>query len=381
MRRKISILTMAITLIGVLSAFIWYNWQNGNIQHDVLGLAQPGKIVNGPATLGTQVNVLLVGADQRPSETKYNTDSIILASINPEAKRICLLSIPRDTRVQLPGQGYVKINSLVALAGFNTLEQEVTDLTGVPVSGYIETNFNGFKKIIDTLGGITVNVEKDMYYVTGDKQDGVINLHKGVQRLDGTKALEYARFRHDALADISRTARQQVVLKAVAQEMFKVSTIPKLPVLIPELMDAVQTNLSLNDILKLAKVAVGFQSSDIVAQTLPGAFLNLDGESYWDVDPTAAKEVVSNLLQGITTNKIINQETINLLTPNTTTNKPLPTVPGNSTDPNGQDSADYRQYLPAAKQPDNNHTKPNRQQSSENGNFQEGWPAGPDGGA
>lgn len=355
MRRKIGFILMLLLLTGVVvSGYVWFSWQSKKAGQDVV---VPTGVINDSDSMTRRVSVLLVGADQRPGDQSFNTDSLILASIDPDSKRISLLSIPRDTRVSLPGYGYVKINSVAALKDLQTLQGTVSDLTGVPVAGYIQTNFSGFKKIIDTLGGITVNVEKDMYYNTGDTEDGIIDLHKGVQRLDGTKALQYARFRHDALADISRTARQQVVLKAVAKEMLQVSTIPKLPVLIPQLLEAVHTNLGLGDIMKLAQVAAGFESANVVSQTLPGGFLDLEGVSYWDVDPVETKEVIFKLFQGITTDKVIDHEQIDLLKPTSPVpDKPLPKVPGNSMDPNGQSSTGYK-------------------------DVQKGWPSGPDGAA
>lgn len=313
-----------------------------------------------------RVSVLLVGADQRPGIEEFNTDSLILASIDPTSQRISLLSIPRDTRVSIPGHSHIKINAVASLKGMQTLEKEVADLTGVPVAGYIQTNFSGFKQIIDTLGGITVDVEKNMYYETGDETDGYINLKKGVQRLNGSQALQYARFRYDALADISRTARQQVVLKAVADEMLQITTLPKLPWLIPQLNKAVQTNLSLSDMLKLSKVAVGFENVDIVSQTLPGKFRDLEGVSYWEVDPKDAQKVMRDLLQGITTAKVIEDQEVDLLKPIVTTpSKPLPKVPGNHQDPNGQESTGYQEVEKA-------------DQAVE---VEINWPLGPDGGA
>jgi LCP family protein required for cell wall assembly len=95
------------------------------------------------------------------------------------------------------------------LRGIEELQSIVSELTGVELDGYVLKNFNGFKDIIETLGGITVDVEKDMYYETGDKNDGYINLKAGVQRLDGSNALQYARFRHDETADIGRTANSK----------------------------------------------------------------------------------------------------------------------------------------------------------------------------
>jgi len=343
-RNAIKLLLMAATFVVVIaSGFVGYKlfFESGKMMPD------DGLLDSTNDGFKNRVSILLIGADQRPEQKKFSTDSIILASVDPETKRTSLLSIPRDTRVALSGHGHVKINEIVAFKDLSTLQSTVEELTGEEIAGYVQTNFRGFKEIIDTLGGIEVNVEKDMYYETGDEEDGYINLRKGEQRLDGSKALQYARFRHDALADISRTARQQVVLKAVAKEMFRLSTIPKLPFLVPQVMDAVNTNLSSKDIFTLAKVAVGFNSSNVISQTLPGTFLDLDGVSYWNVDPIEVKKVVENLFQGKTTDKVIDYENVDLLKPVVPTpNNPQPKVPGNSQDPNGQKSPGYQELLP-----------------------------------
>ncbi|MEL1134260.1 LCP family protein [Desulfitobacterium sp. THU1] len=303
--------------------------------------------------LKNSISVLLIGADQRPGEEKFNTDTIILATIDPKNARVSLLSIPRDTRISIPGYKDIKINGVAPLTDLENLVDVVADLTGVPIAGYIQTNFNGFKQIIDTLGGITVDVEKDMYYETGDAVDGVINLKKGLQQLDGSQALQYARFRHDALADISRTARQQIVLKAVAEEMLQLSTLPKLPWLIPQLNDAVNTNVSLGTMFKISTTAVKFKDISILTQTLPGRFHDINGISFWDVDREEAQVVVSNLFRGITTDKVIDDTIIDLLEPIVPNNdNPLPQVPGSPVDPNGQESPEYQNTVSGEEKPE-----------------------------
>jgi polyisoprenyl-teichoic acid--peptidoglycan teichoic acid transferase len=253
------------------------------------------------ASLNGRVNILLLGVDERKNsrDKTFRSDTIILASIDPSTQQISLLSIPRDTRVQIPKRGWDKINATAAYGGLNTTIGVVQQLTGVKIDGYIKTNFEGFKEIIDGLSGILVDVEKDMYYETGDTEDGTINLKKGEQVLDGSKALQYARFRHDANADITRTTRQQVVLKAVAKKLMEPSSILKIPVLAPKFIGAVETNLPGDDLLKLAKVTSKFDSSKVISRTLPGYFLNIDGISYWGIDPEKSKKVAADLLAGI----------------------------------------------------------------------------------
>lgn len=370
-----SLMLLALVLVFA-GGFVWYDWQRST--GGGFDASFPASTGAEEEALKSRVNVILIGADQRPEEKVYNTDSIIFASIDPLNQQVSLLSIPRDTKVHLLGHGDVKINSVASLEGLDTLQKIVSDLLDVPVNGYIMTNFAGFKKIIDTLGGITVNVEKDMYYETGDKEDGYINLRKGLQRLNGTQALEYTRFRYDALADISRTARQQVVLKAVAKEMFQLTTVPKIPVLIPQLMKAVQTNLTSMEILKLAKVAVGFDSSKVISQTLPGSFLDLEGISYWNVEPVEAKEVVRNLFRGIITDKVIDDMEVDLLKP-IVPSQSVPKVPGNIYDPNGQKSPGHMNQT-------NGQMGGTGSNSGSDGGKNEppsekGWPLGPDGAA
>lgn len=245
-----------------------------------------------------RMTILLVGLDRRPNEKSLsNTDTLIVASVDIQSGKVALVSIPRDTQVVIPGYGMNKINAAARIGnGLKTTSEIIEQLIGQRIDGYVLTNFAGFKEIINTLGGITVNVEKDMYYVTGDKTDGLINLKKGIQRLNGNQALQYARFRQDALADISRTSRQQAVLKALGKEFFQVQTIPKLPQLIPQLMKSVETNLSISKIWALSNVLLRTGTPKISSQTLPGDFLTEDGISYWKVDPQRSQAVVRRLL-------------------------------------------------------------------------------------
>ena len=244
--------------------------------------------------------VLLVGVDRRPGETSLssNTDSLLVVSINTENRKVALISIPRDTQVNIPGYGKNKINAAArAGKGLKTTTALIEGLIGQPIDGYVLTNFTGFKSIIDTLGGITVTVEKDMHYVTGDVADGLINLRKGTQRLNGTQALQYARFRQDALADISRTVRQQTILKAIGKEFMKVKTISKLPWLIPQIAKSVETNLSIGELWAITNFLPDIENPEISSQTLPGNFLIENDISYWKVNPQKSRAVVKRLFE------------------------------------------------------------------------------------
>ena len=248
---------------------------------------------------GERFTVLLVGIDRRPGDTTLsNTDTLLVASVNTVNGKVALLSIPRDTQVTVPGCGKEKINAAARVGkGIKTTTALIESLIGQSIDGYVITNFNGFKSIIDTLGGITLNVEKNMYYVTGDSSDGVINLKKGTQRLYGAQALQYARFRQDALADISRTARQQAVIKAIGKEFLQVKTVPKLPWLVPQIAKSVETNLSIAQLWAMTNFLLRIKNPEISSQTLPGNFLIENDISYWKVNYQKSRAVVKRLFE------------------------------------------------------------------------------------
>ncbi len=245
-----------------------------------------------------KINILLLGIDARPGEKNTRTDAMIVANIDRDAKKVSLLSIPRDTMVEIPGHGKAKINSANEYGGPELAVESVEKILDTKIDFWVKTNFNGFQDIVDTLGGVTIDVEKKMPYQ--DPTDGTnINLKPGIQRLDGKHALDYVRYRHDALGDISRTQRQQKFLKALAKEILQPSTVLKLPKLIPDIMANVETNLTTKQMVALAKFSTQLDGNmEIASQTLPGQFYNNRG-SYWKYNEDKAKVVLNDLNQGV----------------------------------------------------------------------------------
>ncbi|MEG6615173.1 LCP family protein [Peptococcaceae bacterium 1198_IL3148] len=253
--------------------------------------------------LNDRINVLLLGMDARPGETKSRTDTMIFVSVDKETNRISMMSIPRDTRVEIPKHGYQKINSANVFGGPELASQVVSDLLGVPIDYYVLTNFNGFKDIVDAVGGLDYEVEQNMSYY--DPMDGTrINLKKGMQHLDGDKALQYVRFRGYVNGDVDRAAHQQKFLKALAQEVLSPSSVTKLHKIVPSVSKNVETNLGVMEMASLAKAAKNLSNLEIVTQTLPGTFATIDGLSYWHVEPEVANQAVMALFEGETTETI-----------------------------------------------------------------------------
>ncbi|MCL1917605.1 MAG: LCP family protein [Peptococcaceae bacterium] len=298
-------LGIAVVLTGVgaaaAAAFVDGFGENSHSSQSLQEEISPASGVEISAHLSNRITFLLIGMDMRGDDPGL-ADSLVLVSAAPDTKIISLMSIPRDSEVL----GHTKINAVVSLRGEEALVKLVSTITGAKIDGYVKTDFAGFKDIIDILGGIDIYVEKKMYYETGDKEDGYIDLEQGMQCLDGAKALQYARFRNDAFADITRTFRQQKVIMAITKKALRAENIGKLPQLIPQVTKAVETNLRYADILKLAGLAENFKSENMVSATLPGRFMtDREGISYWKIDERSAKKVTADLFKGISTNHVI----------------------------------------------------------------------------
>jgi LCP family protein required for cell wall assembly len=255
-------------------------WQGGdsNIGTAALGLPQ-------------RMNILLVGSDYRPGEGRPRSDTIIVVSLDYGTGRAAVLSVPRDTRVTIPRHGLDKINAAYAIGGISMTRQVVGELLGIDIPYYIEVDFNGFQKMIDTLGGVTMDVPQRMYY----PEEG-IDIRPGLQRLDGKDALAFVRFRYYPLGDIERTEQQQRFLVALADETLQVKNLGKLPQLIPALYKNANTNIPASEGLDLVKAAAGFDRSLISTATLPGNFLDISGTSYWVADTKRCRGVLDGML-------------------------------------------------------------------------------------
>ncbi len=234
------------------------------------------------------VNILFLGVDSVDHSSR--SDTIIVVGISPD-KKVALLSIPRDTRVDVPGKGYTKINHAYAYGGISLLKETVEKFMGIKIDYYVKTDYQGFEKVIDKLGGIEINVEKRMYYV--DKAGHLyIDLKPGKQVLDGKKAIQYVRFRHDKLGDIGRIKRQQKFLNALAQKLMKNGNIFRNPSIIKDIFDALDTDLDIKDSISIANMLTGIKREDIVFLMLPGKPKYINGISYWLPDTDKIKEII-----------------------------------------------------------------------------------------
>lgn len=278
------------TLYLYSNYFYTYKPSQTAVSSTVLGTAE---------TLNNRVNILLLGVDEPdpeiPGSTVRRSDTMIVASINPKDGTVNLLSIPRDTRVAIPGRsGYDKITHSYAYGGAALAAQTVENFLGIPISYYTAVDWQGFIKVIDILGGVNLYVEQNMKY-EDPYANLTIELAKGYQHLDGEKAGQYVRFRHDELGDIGRVQRQQKFLKALSEELLQASTILKAPSIITTLNQYVTTDMNMFTMLKMVNTVKDMKSTNFKAEMLPGDFADIDGMSYWLPDQKETRRLVQRL--------------------------------------------------------------------------------------
>ncbi|MRG87069.1 LCP family protein [Salinibacillus xinjiangensis] len=195
-----------------------------------------------------KTNVLLLGVDSRGEENS-RTDTIMIGQYDPDKETAKLVSIMRDSYVNIPGHGYNKINHAFFLGGPELLRQTIQQNFGINVEYYAIIDFNGFTQVVDTVApeGVEIEVEKYMSHNID------VELQPGVQRLNGKELLGYARFRHDRDGDFARVERQQKVIKLLKDEMISFAGLFKLPRVVGTLEPYIDTNMKTGTILSLGK--------------------------------------------------------------------------------------------------------------------------------
>ncbi len=240
-----------------------------------------------------RVNILIVGCDE--IENYGRADTIVFLSISPKTKDILILSIPRDSRVEIPERGMDKINHAYAFGGVKLISKTVSSFLDLPIHFYAVADFNGFVYIIDELGGVEIDVEKEMHYV--DKAGGVeINLHPGKQILNGEKALQYIRFRYDKLGDLGRIKRQQKLALAVIKKMINFDSMIKIPQISEGMKDYIETNIEARDTVALANLFRGVNQEKFKVETVQGEPVYIEGISYLEPDVEEVRQRVKSLI-------------------------------------------------------------------------------------
>ena len=276
-----------------------------NVQGTPELVAVPTERPNEEWTGKDRITILLLGVDKAENGAA-RTDTLILVNIDPVEKSARMLSIPRDLKVVIPGYGTDKINAAFAIGEFNEVQGGGAGLTirtieanlGIPVENFVKIDFQGFIRMIDTIGGITIDVPypiKDDEYPDENYRYQRIYFPAGWQHMDGATALKYARTRHMD-GDARRSARQQQVLLAIRDQAIDLNLLPQLPTLIGQFGDSVRTDISINNAVKLARLGTEIPRDRIVQTSLmPALYEEQDPEGpyFLEADWEAVGEVLS----------------------------------------------------------------------------------------
>lgn len=240
-------------------------------------------------------NVLVVGVDK----VGLNTDTILVMSLDSINNRANVMSIPRDTMSNV-SRTVKKINAAYSIGAKNgkgnidNLKKEVSYLLGFEVDNYVVVNLSAFEEIIDAIGGVTIDVPRNMNY-DDPYQDLHIHISKGEQTLTGEQAIGFVRYRSGyAEGDLGRVKAQQLFIEAVAKQLTAPSTVTKLPKLADIILRNMDTDLTNGEILWFAKEAMELDmSTSLNMFVLPGAAQYVSGLSYYLPNETEILEIVN----------------------------------------------------------------------------------------
>ncbi|WP_377889821.1 LCP family protein [Alkalihalobacillus sp. R86527] len=216
-------------------------------------------------------SVLLLGVDDRKESSEGRSDAMMVATFNQDDKSMKLLSIPRDSYVNIPGQGKDKITHAHAYGGIDLTIQTVEGMLGIPIDEVVRVNFDAFKTVIDEIGGIDVSIENqrvvDQLY---KESKGEISLHVGENTLGGEEALAFARTRK-ADSDIMRGKRQMEVITASIDKLSSLSSVPKYGGVLERIGENLTMSMSFKEALSLYPFVSNLKSIDKI---------QLSGENY-----------------------------------------------------------------------------------------------------
>jgi len=245
------------------------------------------------------INILLIGQDAREGETQSRSDSMILCTYNKNAQKMTMTSFLRDLYVPIPGHGSNRINAAYSYGGAALLQKTIDQNFNIAIDGYVEVDFSHFSDIIDSMGGVELELRQDEADVI-NQQTGS-SLTEGTQLLDGFQALTYSRIRSlDIDGDFSRTNRQRKVINALADSL-RGSSIKELTPVISKILPMITTDLSRGQLLLYAvEILPHLSKMEILSQSIPaeGTFTDktIDGMAVLDADMNAQRQHLENTL-------------------------------------------------------------------------------------
>ncbi|WP_195923589.1 LCP family protein [Clostridium tepidum] len=305
-RRALKIIIVFCTFI-ILLGVLGYFYLLGFTNNSKLG---KGKINTKKAEAGEPVNILVMGVDigdpnSKEASDPKRTDTMLVVNYNPKTKEINIVSVPRDTRVTVNGKK-MKINSAHAVNGVNGAIDAVENLLGIEINNYVKVDYEGFRKIIDAIGGVEMEITRNMNY-DDPSQNLHIHFQKGTTvHLDGKKAEEFFRWRKNnngtglADGDLGRIENQHKFMSKVIEKVKSPSIIPKIPNILSTIPDYIETDMSPEEIIKYGYAVTKGDNSNINMITLKGEAKYIGNISYFIYDREKNRDIIYTLKTGST---------------------------------------------------------------------------------
>lgn len=302
----VAVIVVLVAGVGIAGA-LWLNSVSGSMSMEESEKQELSNVLS-ESSAEEPYYALLLGSDARESDTASRSDTMILARIDANKGRVTLVSIPRDTKVEIEGHGTQKINAAYAFGGASGAVEAVSEMAGVPISHYVEIHFDELEKVVDDLGGIWVDVP------VSNNQTGAsesISIRAGEQLMDGETALAFARERYGYLeGDFQRAENQRLVVQGIVN---KIMALPPtdLPGTIQSLASSVSTDYELGDLVTLAQqfqkaypyISIYSCMTPSTTKTINGVSYTITLEDEWKdmmelvdagQDPTAAEVKTEN---------------------------------------------------------------------------------------
>lgn len=280
-------LMLAIILVAIIGGAVWFFQTTGGTEN--IGIMERIARLVGFGSENNRVNAIVLGTD----EGGTRTDVIIFVSYNPKNKKLNMISIPRDTRV--PNSNDKKINSVFTKGKEDLVIKDIEYLLNLPVDYYGTINLSAFRRIVDEIGGIPMNVPIDMKY-NDPAQNFSISIDKGYQVLNGEKAEGFVRYRSGyPTADLGRIEAQHEFLNAAIAQIKKPQNLAKIPSIIGIISKNVRTNMSTKDMLKYLGDLPKLSKDNIVMERLPGEPKYINGLSYFVNDKEETKKMTDRI--------------------------------------------------------------------------------------
>lgn len=299
-----------------------------SVVKDILGAGVEGGDPGRASVWGgrTSLNILIVGVDRRAEGGDQNADVLIIAHVDLINKRVAAVSLPRDLLVDIPGIGADKINGAYnygvlsdpdsAVSGVAKVRDTIESYLGVPLDGYVLIDFNGFEAVVDSVGGVDIDVPYEIVdeeYPTEDYGVETIRFEPGMQHMDGETALKYVRTRH-ADSDDARRERQYQVLLALFDKGKSIGSVTRADEMIVALGRSVQTSFPLDQQLTLARLGNDIDREDIRLSVLGPPLLESgyteDGRWVYIGDQVTVANFVRDALRTDTGSMAIGNATI-----------------------------------------------------------------------